>query len=165
MKDSGFTKLTGEVELDETWVGGTAKNKHRSARFVPKTPVIGAISRKGNVVARVIERVNHETVEAFMHETVSTKVDLVASDESTAYLRLPRLGYRMASVNHTRGEYVRGNVHTANIDSFWSLLKRGIMGSFHNVSKKYLPLYVDEFSFRFNRRKDSDIFEQVIAGC
>ncbi len=155
----------GVVELDETWVGGTAKNKHRSARFVPKTPVIGAISRKGRVVARVLDAVNHKTVEDFMTETVSTKVDLVASDESTSYHGLPIVGFRHRSVNHSRGEYVRGNVHTANIDSFWSLLKRGIMGSFHNVSKKYLPLYVDEFSFRFNRRKDGDIFEQVIAGC
>ena len=165
MKGAGFTKLTGTVELDETWVGGEAKNRHRSARFIPKVAVIGAISRKGNVVARVIERVNHETVETFMAETVSTKVDLVASDESTAYHGLAWRGFRHATVNHTRGEYVRGNVHTANIDSFWSMLKRGIMGSFHNVSKKYLPLYVDEFAFRYNNRKEPDIFAAVVASA
>jgi transposase-like protein len=165
MKDGSLEKLTGTVELDETWVGGEAKNKHKSARFIPKTPVIGAISRKGRVVAKVLERVNHETVESFMAETVSTKVDLVASDESSAYHGLAWRGFRHATVNHSRGEYVRANVHTANIDSFWSLLKRGIMGSFHSVSKTYLPLYVNEFAFRYNRRKDSDIFEQVIAGC
>jgi transposase-like protein len=166
MKEGGgLEKLTGTVEIDETFVGGKGKNKHRSAKFIPKTAVIGAISRKGNVVARVIERVDRETVESFMAETVSTKVDLIASDESTAYNGLVKRGFSHATVNHSRGEYVRGLVHTANIDSFWSLLKRGIMGSFHHVSKKYLPLYVDEFSFRFNQRKASDIFEQVIAGC
>jgi len=165
MSDKGGGLLSGEVEVDETFVGGKGKNKHRNARFIPKTPVIGAISRKGNVVAKVIEHVNIETVDAFMAETISTKVDLVASDESTAYHGLRIRGFRHATVNHSRGEYVRGNVHTANIDSFWSLLKRGIMGSFHNVSKTYLPLYVNEFAFRFNRRKADDIFEQVIAGC
>jgi hypothetical protein len=140
MTDKGSGSLTGDVvELDETWVGGKAKNKHRSARYVPKTPIIGAISRKGRVVARVLDAVNNNTVDEFMSETGSTKVDLVASDESTSYLRLPARGFRHATVNHSRGEYVRGNVHTANIDSFWSLLKRGIMGSFQNVSKKYLP--------------------------
>jgi hypothetical protein len=60
---------------------------------------------------------------------------------------------------------VRGNVHTQNLDSFWSLLKRGIMGSYHQVSKKYLPLYVAEFSFRHNHRADADVFGALIAGC
>ena len=71
----------------------------------------------------------------------------------------------MKSVNHSKDEYVRGVVHTANIDSFWSLLKRGIMGSFHHVSKKYLPLYMNEFSFRFNNRHNPDMFGTAIAGC
>jgi transposase-like protein len=60
---------------------------------------------------------------------------------------------------------VRGIVHTANIDSFWSLLKRGIMGQFHHVSKEYLPLYLNEFSFRHNHRKDADMFDRVLAAC
>jgi transposase-like protein len=67
-------------------------------------------------------------------------------------------------VNHSHGEYVRGNVHTANIDSFWSGLKRGVIGTFHKVSKKYLPLYLNEFSFRYNNRKDGDMFALVVAG-
>ena len=60
---------------------------------------------------------------------------------------------------------MRGNVHTNNIESFWSLLKRGIIGNYHHVSKDYLPLYLNEFSFRFNNRKNPDILDLIIAGC
>ncbi len=73
------------------------------------------------------------------------------------------LGYPHETVNHTEGEYVRGLVHTANLDSFWALLKRGIVGTYHNVSKKYLPLYLNEFSWRFNNRKKPDIFKAALA--
>jgi transposase-like protein len=68
-------------------------------------------------------------------------------------------------ISHSTGEYVRGNVHTQNIESFWSLLKRGVIGTYHNVSKKYLPLYLNEFAFRFNNRKTEDIFGAAIRGC
>lgn len=64
-----------------------------------------------------------------------------------------------------RPEYVRGEVHTANLDSFWALLKRGIMGTYHHVSKKYLSLYLAECLFRFNNRKEADIFGKAVAGC
>jgi len=68
-------------------------------------------------------------------------------------------------VRHSTGEYVRGEVHTQNIDSFWALLKRGVMGTYHHISKKYLPLYLNEFSFRHNNRNEADIFGKAIAGC
>ena len=68
-------------------------------------------------------------------------------------------------MNHSKKEYVRGTVHTNNLESFWSLLKRGVMGTFHNVSKEYLPLYLAEFSYRHNNRKNADIFTDVVAGC
>jgi transposase-like protein len=69
------------------------------------------------------------------------------------------------TVSHSAGEYVRGNVHTANLDSFWSLLKRGIVGTYHKVSKNHLPLYLNEFSWRHNHRNDPEIFKAVLAGC
>jgi transposase-like protein len=75
------------------------------------------------------------------------------------------MGYRHRTVNHSRAEYVRGQVHTQSIESFWSLLKRGIIGNYHKVSKKYLPLYLNEFSFRFNNRNNPAIFDAIIAGC
>jgi len=69
------------------------------------------------------------------------------------------------TVSHGQGEYVHGIVHTNNLESFWALLKRGIMGSFHHVSKKYLPLYSAQFSFRHNHRKNANMFDLLITGC
>jgi len=68
-------------------------------------------------------------------------------------------------VNHAQHQYVVGSVHTNTIESIWSLLKRGIIGNYHHVSREYLPLYLNEFSFRFNNRKNPDIFDAIIAGC
>jgi transposase-like protein len=83
---------------------------------------------------------------------------LVATDEHLGYDRLTALGYPHKAVTHSSGEYVRGEVHTNNIESFWSLLKRGIVGTYHHVSAKYLPLYLAEFQFRHNNRREADIF-------
>jgi hypothetical protein len=91
---------------------------------------------------------------------------LIATDENPGYTHLhQRDGLPHETVNHAREEYVRGVVHTQNLDSFWSLLKRGIMGSYHKVSAGYLPLYLNEFSYRHNHRNDPDIFDAVLAGC
>jgi transposase-like protein len=169
MKDGGFTKLMGEVEIDETFLGGSDKNRHRSKKrgehgSKGKVAVIGAIARKGNVICRVIEQTDRHTLGEFVRNTVSENVSLVATDEYTGYARLKHQ-FPHKTVNHVKGEYVRGNVHTANLDSFWSLLKRGVMGTFHQVSKAYLPLYLAEFSYRHNNRENPNIFADVIAEC
>lgn len=130
-------QLTGEVEVDETFVGGKEKNKHKRKRIGPKTTgftgkvaVIGAIARKGMVVAKVIENTDTETLSHFVRQTVSDHVSLVATDEHSGYRNLKKDGYPHETVKHGKGEYVRGLVHTANLDSFWSLFKRGIMEAF-----------------------------------
>ena len=169
MKNEEFTRLVGKVEVDETYVGGKGKNRHRKDRFkgggtAGKIPVIGAISRKGNVVCQIIENTDTGTLDRFVRRTVDEEVSLVATDEHSGY-RFLSPAYPHQAVRHIKGEYVRGEVHTQYIDSFWSLLKRGIIGSYHNVSKDYLPLYLNEFTFRHNERKNPDIFEKLISSC
>jgi hypothetical protein len=169
--DKEFKKLLGIVEVDETFIGGKAYNKHgrrggggRGGMGSGKTPVVGAVSRKGNVVARVIETVSADVLTTFVREAVSHKVSLLCTDEWTGYRRL-KAEYPHGVIRHTAGEYVHGNIHTNTIESFWSIFKRGIVGTFHKVSRKYMPLYVAEFQFRYNNRENEDIFGEAIRGC
>ena len=170
MYDPDFRQLLGIVEVDETGIGGKDKNRHWDKKqhvtgLSGKATVIGAISRKGNVVCQMIENTDSATLDRFVRKAVSEKVDLVATDEALGYEHLTDLGYKHKRIRHGAGEYVRGEVHTNNIENFWSLIKRGIVGTYHHVSKKYLPLYLAEFQYRFNNRKNPDIFGRTIAGC
>lgn len=173
MRNQEWFQLMGEVEVDETYIGGKQENRHkhlrarysgRGAANTGKIGVIGAIARKGNVVCQVIEDTSAETLSLFVERTVADRVSLVATDEGAGYTDLKHF-YPHETVHHRSGEYVRGNVHTNNIENFWSLLKRGVVGTFHKVSKPYLPLYLAEFSFRFNNRKNPDIFGELLSRC
>ena len=170
LQDKDFHKLMGIVEVDETYVGGKRHNRHKGDRNGPKggaggkTPIAGAVSRKGNVVARVIERADQATLEHFIADTVSQKVSLLATDESKVYYWLHEI-YPHGTVDHSKEQYVHGVIHTNTIEGFFSILKRGIIGTYHKVSKKYLPLYAAEFCFRYNNRKNDSIFEEAIRGC
>ncbi len=164
-------KLGGIVEVDETFVGGLAKNRHKDKRGggeggtggAGKAVVVGAVRRKGNVIARVVANVRAETLTSFIHEAVSDKVSLLCTDQWVGYKHLNK-EYPHATIDHARGQYVVGAVHTQTIEGFWSIFKRGVVGSFHKVSSKYLPLYVAEFQFRYNNRENADIFGEAIKG-
>ena len=164
-------KLGGIVEVDETFVGGKDKNRHWDKKSggvggsaSNKFTVIGAVKRKGNVIARVIEHTDTATFDRFVRETVSTQVSLLATDEHSGYRHLSA-DYPHGVIRHGAGQYVIGSIHTNTIEGFWSILKRGVVGTFHMVSKKYLPLYVAEFQFRYNNRHNPDIFGEALAGC
>ena len=175
-----FKQLLGIVEVDETLIGGKAKNRHKDKHGGPggtgsaggpgrshggnKTIVAGAVSRKGNVVARVVDNVSRTTLTAFVRKAVSHKVSLLCTDGWVGYAKLG-LEFPHAFVDHAQGEYVVGAIHTNTIEGFWSIVKGGIMGTFHKVSAAYLPLYVNEFEFRYNHRNNQDIFGAAIRAC
>jgi len=168
LANEDFRKLMGIVEVDETYIGGKAYNKHgghsgTGGGMKDKFAVVGAVERKGSVVARVLSRANVIDIQNFVREVVSTKVSCLATDESNFYRALAE--YPHAAVHHGMGQYVVGAIHTNTIEGFWSLIKRGVVGTYHKVSKKYLPLYIAEFQFRYNNRNNENIFAEAIRGC
>lgn len=179
LQEPEFHQLMGIVEVDETFVGGKAKNRHKDKRgggpgnsgpkagrgYTGKVVVAGAVRRKGNVVTRVVANTSADVLRRFVRETVSRDVSLLCTDQGKGYRRLFEEYPQHAMVNHGAGEYVVGAIHTNTIEGFWSILKRGVMGTFHKVSAKYLPLYIAEFSFRYNNRKNEDIFGAALRGC
>ena len=141
--------LKGTVEADETYIGG----KHRmSERTSSKTPVIGLLERGGDVIAKVVPHVSRETLIPNIKDNVEGGSTLM-TDELAAYKSAPRDYYLHEVVTHSAREYVRGMCHTNGLEGFWSQLKRSINGTFHSVSRKHLQKYVNEFSYRYNRRK------------
>jgi transposase-like protein len=167
----GKTLLQGIVEADETYVGGKPRkgNKRKNdkpskrGRGTDKTPVIGAVERGGNVVARVADDLTGKGVLSFIKETVTPEGSLLITDEYKAYNAV-RKTFAHDVISHAH-EYVRNGVHTNTIEGVWSLLKRAWYGSHHHYSKNYTPLYVAEAAYKYNARKDDQIFNTFLNGC
>ena len=160
---SKLMKLSSAAWL-KTGIGISAAAAGTGGIGSGKTPIVGAVSRKGNVVARVVANVNSATLTAFVREAVSHKVSLLCTDQYPGYNPLDK-DYPHATIDHARGQYVIGAIHTQTIEGFWSIFKRGVVGTFHKMSRKYMPLYVAEFQFRYNNRENADIFGTAIRGC
>jgi len=163
---SGLDQFIGPVEADETYIGGKRKNMPRSKRKalegrgpVGKAAVVGSKDRETNkVVARHVPSTDAPHVSGFVSEKTKPGAK-VYTDESKSYTPLSA-SYDHEAVNHSVGEYVRGQAHTNGIESFWASLKRGYQGTFHHFSEKHLQRYVDEFAGRHNVR-DADTVDQM----
>lgn len=166
MTDKHPTKLKGTIEADETYVGGKPRG-HRTQRiktrtmsdaiseaWAKKTPVFGIKERGGRVRAGVMPKVNQAAVERTMFHNIDRDNSRLMTDEHAVYQKISAL--LPHDVIRHDSEYVRGEVHTQGIESFWSILKRGLIGTYHHVDAGYLNQYVQEYAFRHNTRHISD---------
>lgn len=176
------TLLSGIVEMDETYIGGKPRKearKHKDdddndtplppinkrGRGTKKECVVGMIERGGKVKAKHVNKNNLKFVDMQKLVRKNVKIDksILITDEYKAYNRMRQFITHL-SVNHQK-EYVRGRIHTNTIESFWAIVKRGIVGQFHKVSSKYLYMYIDEFCWRFNNRNNDDKFDDLLMCC
>jgi transposase-like protein len=154
--DPVASALKGVVEVDETYIGGKTKGGKRGRGAERKTPVVALVERGGKAHSRPIERVNAKTLKGAIREMVD-RDSTIMTDEWESYTGIGKEfkgGHRI--IKHRQGEYSKEGISTNTAESFFALLKRGVHGTFHHVSKTHLRRYCDEFSFRWNQRKVSD---------
>jgi transposase-like protein len=154
--------LDGRVEMDETYIGGKMKGKGVYAGMRAKVPVFGIKQRDGELRFFKIEDVRSGTLAKFIKENVSEDVQVIMTDDFSTYpWALDKAGQdrtKHKTVNHSAGVYADGDITTNGIESAFSLLKRGIVGTWHRISAKHLPAYLEEMTFRFNRRNSKGLF-------
>ena len=162
--------LSGIVEVDETFIGGKPRkpNKHKGRAGVKKvkTPVIGAVSRGGDIVTETLDKratLDTERLNTFIKGNISGN-SLVLTDQYGGYASVSHFIEHL-TVNHSRCYVEDNGVNTNTIESFWAIVKRGIVGQYHKVSEYYLHKYLDEFTFRYNHRKakQSVTFQKVLT--
>lgn len=155
--ECGDLELSGTVETDETYIGGKVTNRQKKRRDDDDTKqvVFGMVERKGKTVLRHVISSGARSLLPVIQNRVREDAEIF-SDESRSYTSLKRMGYSHGAVNHRRGEYVNGQIHTNTIEGVWSQLKRGIDGIYHHVSPKHLQRYCNEYQYRYNTRELND---------
>ena len=178
--------LEGIVEMDETYVGGKPRkrsdgtlrsestadlsnvftktdNRIKRGRGTRKVPVVGIVERKGRVIAKVMSKLTSAKLLEMLKKIVKVDESVLMTDDFKSYKKMDKTIERLV-INHSSKEYARGSVHTNTIEGFWSIIKNGIRGQYHVISKKYLPFYLAEFCYRYNRRQldGQEIFDETI---
>lgn len=161
-ESNNYSILHNEVEVDETYIGGKEKNRSpykennekgiQGRSIQRKVPVIGMVERKGKLVSHIISDAKSTTLTSAVLNVVDRN-STVYTDEWKGYNTVAKL-YKHQFIKHKDNEFVNGRVYTNTIENFWGLLKRGLLGIYHQVSRKHLQMYIDEFVFRYNTRND-----------
>ncbi|HWY22455.1 MAG TPA: IS1595 family transposase [Candidatus Acidoferrum sp.] len=165
MKEADQPMLDGTVEMDETYVGGRKKGQGVWAGKQNKEVVVALRQRGGDLRFFHAQDAKSGTLAKYIRENVSEDVEVMVTDEHPAYpwaMRRTGMHTKHKTIKHKEKVYVDGDIHTNTVESAFSLLKRGIMGTWHKISAKHLPAYLDEMTFRFNRRKRSDLFMDTL---
>jgi len=159
-----FQKLKGTVEVDETYVGGRPRYRgHLPGRATNKTPVFAAVERKGRIRRKVIADVNGKTLKGAIRDLVDHQSRII-SDDFSSYMGIGKeFSGGHHTVAHGTREYVRGDIHTQTVESSFAILKRGIVGIYHNVSRQYLHRYLWQFGFLWNHRNLNDGERVILA--
>ncbi len=146
---------SGTVEADETYWGNNGKNRKGARGYEHKMKVVSLVERDGEKRSIVVRNVNAKTLREVLDANVSKSARLM-TDEHAGYKKIGREYAKHGVVSHSTGEYARGNIHSNTVESSFSLLKRGLIGTFHHVGEQHLQRYATEFDYRWNTRKISD---------
>lgn len=165
MKEAERPMLEGTVEVDETYVGGRPRRGSKPGRGTPKEIVIGIRQRGGDLRFFHASDAQSGTLAKYIAECVSPDVEVMVTDEFTSYpgaMKKTGLTAKHKTIKHKNRVYVDGDIHTNTVENAFSLLKRGIVGTWHKISAKHLPAYLAEMEFRFNRRRNPDLFVDTL---
>jgi transposase-like protein len=160
MGDDDQPLLKGIVEVDETLIGGRRKG-YGSGYRENKAVVVGAVERGGEIRLKVLPNTRRGNIHGFISQHVG-EAEAIFTDELASYKGIASDKMRHESVEHSADEWVRGDVHTNTVESVWSLFKRSVVGSYHQLSLKHLPAYLDEIEFRFNNRENPFLFRDTL---
>ncbi|MGQ0612247.1 MAG: IS1595 family transposase [Planctomycetaceae bacterium] len=159
--------LSGVVEMDETVHGGKARSGGRArgrgrGNMTGKALILGAVERMGTVRLKVVKNRRRKTLHGFAKEHIADEARAINTDDWSPYQGIGDEDTAHHVINHSAGQYVTGDVHTQTIESVWSLFKRSVVGTYHKLSAKHLPAYLDEMEFRFNNRENGFIFRDTL---
>ncbi len=159
--------LRGIVEMDETYIGGKPRKgdgkERKRGRGTDKIPVVGMVERDGKVIAHKQdkEKLKSENMQRIIRRNIDLDNTVLMTDDYRGYSPISKI-IEHKIINHSQRQYVNGDIHTNTIEGFWALLKRGIIGQYHKLSKKYLNQYINEFCFKYNNRNNINAFDMLL---